>query len=81
MEDTEKNEPDETSSSDESDNAVLAQTSALYQKWNRLVSINEDDAVLLVIAKVIFRIVGILIFLALSPFILLGLFLGIVAAG
>ena len=48
-----------------------------YKKFMRFVSLNDDDPVLLVIFKIIARAIGILIMVALSPFIIIGIFITI----
>ena len=59
---------------------VLEKTTAAYKWWNRLATLNADDPVWLSVMKITVRIIGILIFLALSPFMILGLLLGFTAA-
>lgn len=82
MESSEKKEPDkEPEKQADAKDKVLEKTSELYQRWNRLSSINADDPLWLGAIKIGIRILGILFLLAISPFVLLGLFLGIVAAG
>lgn len=49
--------------------------------WNRAATINADDPFWVGVIKIGIRIIGILIMLALSPFIAIGLFLAFVAAG
>lgn len=49
--------------------------------WNRLASINADDPFWVGLIKIGIRIIGILIMLAISPFVILGLILGFIAAG
>lgn len=44
----------------------------MWEKFNLFSKIEEGDSVLIVIGKVFVRIVGFIVLLALSPFILLG---------
>jgi hypothetical protein len=48
---------------------------SIWEKFNVFSTIEEGDSILMVIGKVFVRIVGFLIMLALSPFILLGFLL------
>ena len=50
-----------------------------YNKFIRFVSLNDDDPVIMVIFKVITRAIGILIMLALSPFIIIGILITLMA--
>jgi len=52
---------------------------SVWEKFNLFSTIEEGDSVPIVIGKVIVRIIGFLIMLALSPFILLGFFLAFAA--
>jgi hypothetical protein len=52
---------------------------AAYRWWDDLARLNADDPVWLMLAKLSVRVVGILVLLALSPFILLGLLLAFAA--
>lgn len=49
--------------------------------WNRAATINPDDPVWVMVIKIGIRIIGILFLLAISPFVIIGLILGILAAG
>ena len=48
--------------------------------WNRAATINEDDSIWVGFTKIIIRIIGILFLIAISPFVILGLIVGITAA-
>ena len=52
-----------------------------FKWWNQLSTINAEDPIWLAIPKILVRIIGILFLLAISPFVILGLLLGIMAAG
>jgi len=51
----------------------------IWEKFNLFSTIEEEDGIPIVIGKVFVRIVGFLIMLALSPFILLGFFVAFAA--
>lgn len=59
---------------------VMDWAGKLYQRFNRMVALNDDDPVWLLVGKVIGRIVGMLILLALSPFFILGMVLAFIGA-
>ncbi len=48
--------------------------------WNRAATINEDDSIWVGFTKIIIRIIGILFLIAISPFVILGLIVGMTAA-
>lgn len=48
--------------------------------WNRTVTINEDDSIWVGAIKIIIRIIGILLLIAISPLVILGLIVGMTAA-
>jgi len=48
--------------------------------WNKISTINKDDSLLMGFTKIMIRILGILILLAISPFVILGLIVGATAA-
>lgn len=48
--------------------------------WNKAATINEDDSIWVGFTKIIIRIIGILLLIAISPFVILGLIVGITAA-
>jgi ATP/ADP translocase len=50
-----------------------------YNKFEDFVTIKEGDSTLAVIGKILLRIIGILIMIALSPFLLVGLFIAFIA--
>jgi len=52
---------------------------SVWEKFNVFSKIEEEDGIPIVIGKVFVRIVGFLIMLALSPFILLGFFVAFAA--
>ena len=53
----------------------------VYRSFDEALKIRSGDNFLLKIAKVLGRVLGISLFVLMSPFVLLGLFLGVVAAG
>ena len=48
--------------------------------WNRAATINEDDSIWVGFTKIVIRVIGILLLIAISPFVILGLIVGITAA-
>lgn len=52
---------------------------AAYRWWDDLARLNSEDPVWLMLAKLGVRVVGILVLLAMSPFILLGVLLAFAA--
>lgn len=50
-----------------------------YRWWDNLATLNADDPLWLGSAKILLRVMGILILLAMSPLILLGLFFAFLA--
>ena len=51
-----------------------------FNWWNRISKINNDDPIWIGAIKILIRIIGILILLAISPFVILGLIVGMTAA-
>ena len=52
-----------------------------YKSFDEALKIRSGDNFLLKIAKVLGRVLGISLFVLISPFVLLGLFLAVIAAG
>jgi hypothetical protein len=52
---------------------------AAYRWWDNLATFHAEDPLWLGAAKIIFRLVGILVLLAMSPLIILGLLLAVMA--
>ena len=73
-------EPDwKVTNTDDTTDDGNAATNA-YQWWNNISRLDADDPTLLMAGKILVRIIGIIILIALSPFILIGLFFGLIAA-
>ncbi len=53
-------------------NALTDKAAETYQWWNNLATINAEDPFLVGAAKIGIRLLGIIVLLALSPIILLG---------
>lgn len=51
-----------------------------YGQFEELVAFKEDDSTLMLIGKVLLRLLGILVLIILSPFLLVGLLLAFMAA-
>ncbi len=59
---------------------VLAdRAKSAYKWWNNLSTINAEDPFWVGAAKILVRVIGILVLLAMSPLILLGLFFAFLA--
>jgi len=77
MENKNENKPDEkTSASDK----MMDKAADSLNWWNKAATINEDDSIWVGFTKIVIRIVGILFLIAISPFVILGLIVGITAA-
>lgn len=48
--------------------------------WNRAATINEDDSMWVGFTKIVIRVIGILLLIAISPFVIIGLIVGMTAA-
>ena len=53
----------------------------VYQKFNLFSEIKKEDAVPIMVLKIIVRIIGLLFLIALSPFLILGLMVAFMLAG
>lgn len=51
-----------------------------FNWWNKMATINKDDSIFVGFCKIILRVIGILFLLAISPFVILGLIVGMTAA-
>ena len=52
----------------------------IYQKFNLFSEIKKEDAIAIMILKIIVRIIGLLFLIALSPFLIIGLLVAFMAA-
>ena len=59
---------------------VLDKATSTYNWWNDLATIKPDDSMIVGFFKILIRVLGILFLLAISPFVILGLIVGITAA-
>ena len=72
-----KNENDEkTSATDQ----MMDKAADSLNWWNKAATINEDDPIWVGFIKIVIRIIGILLLIAISPFVILGLIVGMTAA-
>ena len=71
--------PDDPSAEPTALDRFLDRLSAGYQRFNVFSSIEDDDSWPLMIGKVFVRILGFLVMLALSPFLLIGLMIAVAA--
>lgn len=58
--------------------ALADRAKTAYKWWDNLATINAEDPLWVGASKILLRVVGILILLAMSPLILLGLFLAFI---
>lgn len=77
----EKNENDPSDENQGVSDKMLDKAATTLNWWNRAASINADDPFWVGVIKIGIRIIGILILLAISPFVIIGLILGFIAAG
>lgn len=71
--------PDSTTEEAGAAKALTDKAAETYQWWNNLATINEEDPLLVGAAKIGIRLLGIVVLLALSPIILLGLIIAFFA--
>ncbi len=64
----------------ESNSGLLEKTARTFKWWNNLSTLNAEDPFWLGGLKILVRLVGILIMLALSPLVLLGMLFAIIGA-
>ncbi|MEM9990634.1 MAG: hypothetical protein AAF738_02655 [Bacteroidota bacterium] len=69
-----------TESESTNSNAFYDWLEKTYEKFNLLSEFKDDDTILVIIGKVIVRILGVILLILLSPFIMLGLMLAFAAA-
>lgn len=68
-------------SNDDEKNAaqkLLQQTSETYSYFDKMISLDKNDPILLTLFKLVMRVVFVLFCIAMSPFVLIGLILGII---
>ncbi len=52
----------------------------IHQWWNHLAAIDKNDSILMSMSKILLRIVGIVVFLIISPFAILGIIIAFLVA-
>lgn len=72
-----KQEEEEKSSTTDK---MMDKAADTFNWWNSIATINEDDSIWVGFSKILIRIVGILFLIAISPFVILGLIVGVTAA-
>ena len=77
MENQKENKPNEKPSSSDK---MMDKAADSLNWWNRAATINEDDSIWIGFTKIVIRIIGILFLIAISPFVILGLIVGMTAA-
>lgn len=58
---------------------ILDKLLSIFKWWNGLATLNADDPILLGFFKIFIRLVGIIILIIMSPFVLLALFVAFTA--
>lgn len=58
---------------------MLSKATETYKWWNNLATLNKEDSIPLSLAKISFRVVGIIILIAISPIALLALIIAFMA--
>ena len=76
----EKKEKDDSNKNPSSTDKMMDKAADSLNWWNRAATINEDDSLLVGFTKIIIRILGILFMIAISPFVIIGLIVGMTAA-
>ena len=71
--------PDQPEGTPNVGDKLAERAKSAYQWWDDLATLREDDPFLVGAAKIGARVLGIIVLLALSPFILLGLVMAFVA--
>jgi hypothetical protein len=60
-------------------NKIISSAQDTYSSFDKYVSINEGDSTLVIIGKIMLRLLGVLVLILLSPFLLIGLFIAFIA--
>ncbi|MFK8008648.1 MAG: hypothetical protein AB8H03_19980 [Saprospiraceae bacterium] len=77
MENQKENKPNKKPSASDK---MMDKAANSFNWWNRVATINEEDSIWIGFTKIIIRVIGILFLIAISPFVILGLIVGITAA-
>ena len=77
MTENENNEPEKK---EKATDKMMDKAADTFNWWNRMATLHEDDPIYIGFLKVMIRIVGIVIMVAISPFVLLGLIVAFTAA-
>ena len=72
-------EPTQGPAPEKPTDALAEKAKATYEWWDNLATLNADDPVWLFLPKILARLLGILILLALSPLILFGILIAFLA--
>lgn len=73
-----------TNSNEQGDNKKVSdqmvdKAAATYKWWNNLATLNKEDAFGMTVAKILIRIVGIILMIILSPIAMIALFIAFLA--
>ncbi len=60
-------------------NQMMDQTQRIYRSFNDYVAFRDDDPTWMLAYKLVLRFIGIVIMIALSPFLIIGLFIAFIA--
>ena len=71
---------DESQPDTKSDNKMINKATETYEWWNNLATLNPEDSIGLSILKIGFRIIGIIVLIALSPMVLVAIIVAFMAA-
>lgn len=77
MTENENNEPEKK---EKATDKMMDKAADTFNWWNRMATLHEDDPIYIGFFKIMIRIVGIVIMVAISPFVLLGLIVAFTAA-
>ncbi|MEM1325650.1 MAG: hypothetical protein AAGI23_06845 [Bacteroidota bacterium] len=73
-------DPNEQPKAEPSKTTFMDKLTEWYERFNLFSKIEDDDHWSIMLGKIVLRIIGIIILIALSPLILVGLFFALIAA-
>ncbi len=75
-----KKEEEKPSRENDSFDILIEKFGQYYDRWKEAAAIKEDDSIGASVIKIGIRVAGILFFIAISPFLIIGLLFGLFAA-
>jgi len=75
-----ENEKPTPEKKEKSTDKMMNKAADTFNWWNRMATLQEDDPIYIGFFKIMLRVIGIVIMITISPFILLGLFVAFTAA-